>query len=143
MPQLIYRPEGEPAESAWIEAIWQQPVQRVFWIYGVPDEHERGGHRHKSCQMALHCVTGSVEVYVQTPEGDQNFALTMPDHYLFLDAHDWRLMHTFSPDAVLMVFASKPFHSTVYYEQPYRPIRLKPSASAASPVLVTHPDIIA
>jgi hypothetical protein len=72
--------------------------------------------------MVLHCLLGSVEVYVQTPTTDQYFRLDSAAQYLFLDPHDWRLMHRFSPEARLMVFASKPFETTLYYEQPYRPL---------------------
>jgi len=67
-------------------------------------------------------VSGTVTVYVQTPTADQQFTLNSANQYLFLDPHDWRLMQVFSADAVLVVFASKPFKTTIYYEQPYRPI---------------------
>lgn len=120
MARLLIPNTHEIAESNWIETIWQHPVQRVFWIYNVPATDMRGGHRHHSCQMVLHCLTGSASIYVQTPAMDQYFTLDSPDQYLFLDPHDWRLMHHFSPDALLMVFASKPFETTIYYEQPYR-----------------------
>ncbi len=72
--------------------------------------------------MVLHCIKGSVNVYVQTPTADQQFTLNAADLYLFLEADDWRLMQQFSDDAMLVAFASKPFETTVYYEQPYRSI---------------------
>lgn len=120
MAHLLTLNTHEMAESEWIKAIWQQPVQRIFWIYAVPPTGSRGGHRHHSCRMVLHCLRGSVDVYVQTPATDQEFTLNGASQYLFLDAHDWRLMHRFSPDALLMVFASKPFETTIYYDTPYR-----------------------
>ena len=80
--------------------------------------------------MVLHCIAGSVDVYVQTPTTDQHFTLASADDYLFLDAQDWRLMHRFSPDALLMVFASKPFETTIYYESPYRPVNLRSVTTA-------------
>ncbi|GAB2567430.1 sugar 3,4-ketoisomerase [Spirosoma areae] len=130
MARLLTPGTRELAESDWIQAIWQQPVERIFWIYGVPPTDSRGGHRHHSCQMVLHCLRGSVDVYVQTPAIDQQFTLESASQYLFLDAHDWRLMQRFSPDAVLMVFASKPFETTIYYEPPYRTVNLNQVATA-------------
>ncbi len=130
MARLIPHRASEMAESAWIETVWQQPIQRLFWIYGVRGTDSRGGHRHHSCSMVLHCVAGSVDVYVQTPTTDQHFTLNSADDYLFLDAQDWRLMHRFSPDALLMVFASKPFETTIYYESPYRPVNLRSVTTA-------------
>jgi|GEM_PF-1406196 len=122
MAQLISRLTDEFSESDWIETIWQLPVQRIFWIYAVPNENARGGHRHHSCHMVLHCVSGTVTVYVQTPTADQQFTLDSANQYLFVGPDDWRLMQQFSDDAMLVVFASKPFETTIYYEQPYRPI---------------------
>ena len=128
MAQLITRDQNndEIEGTAWVETIWQRPVQRVFWIYDVPYHTSRGGHHHQSCQMVLHCIVGSVEVYVQTSEGDQHFTLDSNRQYLFLDALDWRLMHRFSTDAILVVLADKSFKTTVYIDQSYRLINLNP-----------------
>jgi hypothetical protein len=122
MPQLITRDQNQIADLSWIEAIWQRPVQRIFWMYGVPHDDSRGGHHHQTCRMVLQCVAGSVEVYVQTPEQDCLYRLNSSNEYLFLEAMDWRLMQQFSPDAVLVVFADKSFEKTIYFNQPYRPV---------------------
>ena len=144
MARLLILSVHETAEPTWIESIWQQPVQRIFWVYGVPPTESRGGHHHHSCRMVLHCVKGSVDVYVQTPTTEQCFTLDSSDQFLFLDAQDWRLMHRFSPDAMLIVFASKPFETTIYYEQPYRSVNLNQVVTAALTAdQLTRPDITA
>ena len=144
MARLLTLSTHEMAQSNWIETAWQQPVQRVFWMYGVPATAWRGGHRHHSCRMVLQCVTGSVAVYVQTPTTDQYFTLDSSDGYLFLDPQDWRLMHRFSPDALLIVFASKPFETTIYYEQPYRSFDLDQVVTATvTAERLTRPDTAA
>lgn len=122
MPQLMTREHSESADLSWIETIWQQPVQRIFWIYGVPHHSSRGGHHHQTCRMVLQCVVGSVEVCVQTAERDCLYRLNSSSQYLFLEALDWRLMQQFSVDAVLVVFADKSFETTVYLDSPYRPV---------------------
>ncbi len=122
MPQLITREPNKSADLAWIEAIWQRPIQRIFWMYGVPHYDLRGGHHHQTCRMVLQCVVGSVEVYVQTAEGDCLYRLNSGNEYLFLEALDWRLMQQFSTDAVLVVFADKSFEKTIYVDSPYRPV---------------------
>lgn len=119
----------EIGATAWLEAIWQRPVQRVFWMYNVPYDSPRGGHHHQSCQMVLQCIVGSVEVYVQTRVGDQHFTLNSDRQYLFLEAWDWRLMHRFSANAILVVLADKSFETTVYVDQSYRLIDLNPVKS--------------
>ena len=105
MPQLITLDQAEISNLSWIEAVWKQPIQRIFWLYGVPEHGARGGHCHQTCQMVLHCVTGSVDVYVQTTEQDYLYTLSSENDYLFLAPTDWRLMQHFSADAVLVVFA--------------------------------------
>jgi hypothetical protein len=122
MPQLITRNETQDKiiELDWIGTLWQRPVQRLFWIYDVPDAVQRGAHHHETCRMILQCVVGSVEVYVQTPDEDYHFTLNAKSQYLFLDPQDWRVMHQFSADAVLVVFADKPYKTTIYLQQPYR-----------------------
>ena len=123
MAELITHSEnegGETVELAWIEMRWQRPVQRIFWIYNVSHYSSRGGHHHRSCRMVLQCITGSVDVYVQTPKVDQHFTLNSTNQYLFLDAQDWRLMYQFSTDARLVIFADKSFETTIYIDSPYR-----------------------
>lgn len=136
MAQLIIPNENtgsDRAELAWIEQRWQQPVQRVFWLSKVPQHVSRGGHHHRSCRMILHCVTGSVKVYVQTPKMDQYFTLNSTQQYLSVDAQDWRLMYQFSADALLVVFADKPFETTVYIDPPYRSIQVDPAITLPTP----------
>ena len=120
MPQLITREHDQSADLSWIETIWQQPVERIFWLYGVPHYGSRGGHHHRTCRMVIQCVVGSVEVYVQTAEQDHLYKLDSSNQYLFLEPLDWRLMQQFSADAVLVVFADKSFETTVYVDSPYR-----------------------
>lgn len=122
MPQLITRDQIDNADLTWIETIWQQPIQRVFWIYNVPLNSARGGHRHQSCRMILQCVVGSVGVYVQTQNEEYRFTLNSATNYLLLEARDWRLMHQFSANAVLVVYAEKPFETTEYLNHPYHPV---------------------
>jgi hypothetical protein len=99
MPLLVTRSDSENkvAELDWIRAIWQEPVQRLFWLYNVPDTAVRGGHHHETCRMILQCVAGSVEVYIQTPKEDHHFTLNAKNQYLFLDPEDWRVMHQLVP----------------------------------------------
>ncbi len=122
MAQLFTHSNSTTIHPNWVQALWHQPIERLFWVYGVPLTDWRGGHRHQSCQMVLHCPVGSLRVYIQTPERDQWFTLDSTDQYLWVKPDDWRLMYHFSPDALLTVLASKRFTDTVYIEQSYRQV---------------------
>lgn len=123
MAQLVIRTEDTRGDLTWISQQWQQPIQRMFWLHGVPTLSLRGGHRHQAdCQMVLQCIVGSVSVHVQTPTQDCTYCLQAATEYLFLTGEDWRLMSNFSADAVLVVLASKPYQDTLYWEKAYRPV---------------------
>lgn len=137
MPQLVYRSALENPDLAWLEERWHTSVQRSFMIYNVPQDAVRGGHSHRHCQMALVCLVGSVDVYVQTPAQDFTYSLRSPEHFLLLEPQDWRLMYNFSPDAVLLVLADRSYHSTVYIDSAYRPVPIGQKREEHLSVLVS------
>lgn len=122
MAQLILRPDSDAHDLHWIHSYWGKGVERVFFIYGVPEGVARGQHHHVQCQMGLVCVSGSVDIYIQTPSEDQHFQLDTPNQFLLLEPTDWRMMYNFSANAVLMVMADRTYHETTYIRSAYRPI---------------------
>ena len=77
-------------------------IERVFYVYGVPEGASRGGHAHRVCQQLLVCVSG----YCRVVAGGDEFWLTGPDKALYvppgvrLDLDHWH------PGTVLMVLCS-------------------------------------
>ena len=122
MAQLILRPHSETDDLHWLQTHWGRGVERIFFIYDVPEGIARGRHHHIQCQMGLVCLSGSVDVYVQTPSSDQYYQLTSPNQLLLLDPTDWRMMYNFSENALLMAMADRPFVETTYIQNPYRSI---------------------
>ena len=101
-----------------IEKVIPFDIKRVFYIYGV-DDSKRGGHRHhKSIQAAI-CIKGSCTIYNNDGEKETDFQLDQPYKCLILEPSDWHTMYNFSPDAILMVFASEYFDAADYIHQPY------------------------
>ena len=93
-------------------------VKRTFYIYGV-DDSVRGGHRHKTTKQAAICIHGSCIVSNNDGEKKEDFVLDHPSKCLILETKDWHTMHHFSPDAILLVFASTYFDSTDYIYEEY------------------------
>ncbi|MFN8344431.1 MAG: FdtA/QdtA family cupin domain-containing protein [Spirosomataceae bacterium] len=120
MAQLIIK--KNTTELHWISDFWESEIKRVFFLHHVPGNKARGFHRHKYCRMAMICLAGTVDVYVQSPENDSFFQLNSPIQILFLEPTDWRVMHNFSEDAVLMILADRHYSDTFYIETPYRPL---------------------
>lgn len=101
-------------------------IQRIYYIYNVEEGMRRGYHSHLDLQQALVCVHGSVKILVKTPFEEENILLDDPTCALYIGPMVWREMYDFSPDAVLLVLASKHYDVNDYirdyaeYEQQAR-----------------------
>ena len=89
-------------------------VRRVYYIYGTHSDMPRGFHAHRSLKQLLVAVSGSVTVTCEYGEKKEKFLLDTPSRGLLLEGLVWREMHDFSPDCVLMVFASEHYREEDY-----------------------------
>lgn len=110
------------ADEQKLTTLWPRGIQRCFYIYKVSEETARGQHRHNRCQMALNCPHGSVTIYAQTPDESFTYQLDRTRPWLVLPPSVWRMMHHFSPEALLVVLASEPYDPKDCITGPYRPL---------------------
>jgi dTDP-4-dehydrorhamnose 3,5-epimerase-like enzyme len=101
-----------------IEKVIPFEVKRIFYIYGV-DDSVRGGHRHKKTIQAAVCLSGSCVIHNNNGKVKEDFLLDDPAKCLLLNPEDWHTMHSFTPNAILMVMASEYFDPEDYIYQPY------------------------
>jgi dTDP-4-dehydrorhamnose 3,5-epimerase-like enzyme len=94
-------------------------VKRVYYIYNVQANVERGGHRHKSTIQALICVKGECVIFTNNGIEKNEFYLNSPDRCLVVNPEDWHTMHSFSSDAVLLVLASGFYDRNEYIDEKY------------------------
>ena len=87
---------------------------RYFVVFDVPSLELRGEHAHKECQQFLICLHGSCRVLLD--DGMQRCEVTLdrPDMGVFMPAMIWGTQYCYSPDAVLLVFASRPYEADDY-----------------------------
>jgi len=93
-------------------------IKRVFYIYGV-DDSVRGGHRHKETRQAVVCIHGSCIISNNDGKQGEDFLMNHPQKCLILEPQDYHTMHHFTPDAVLLVFASTNFDAADYIFEEY------------------------
>ncbi|MFM2267126.1 MAG: hypothetical protein RL757_567 [Bacteroidota bacterium] len=94
-------------------------IKRVFYIYGV-DDSIRGRHRHKKTIQAAVCIQGSCRILNDDGEGNlEAFLLDNPSKCMIIEPKDFHQMDSFTPDAILMVFASEHFDAADYIHTPY------------------------
>jgi UDP-2-acetamido-3-amino-2,3-dideoxy-glucuronate N-acetyltransferase len=88
--------------------------KRYFLVFDVPSGKTRGQHAHKLCQQFLICVKGQCAVVADDGYERQEFLLNTPSLGLYLPAMTWGTQYKYSPDAVLLVFASDHYDSDDY-----------------------------
>ena len=103
-----------------VEKVLPFDIKRVFYIYGV-DDSARGNHHHKQTIQAAICLTGNCRIIVQSgrDEPRQEFILDEPSKCLLIQPEDHHWMDLFSPDCILMVFASECYDPNDYIFEPY------------------------
>lgn len=109
------------------EHLMPNSIQRVYFIYGVPENKVRGGHRHKETSQCLICIKGECKVYVQENKSKENlFELNSPVKCLLLKPTDWHQMYDFTEDCILLVLANKNYDPNDYIDEAYFPKKTLP-----------------
>lgn len=89
-------------------------AKRYFLVFDVPSVETRGEHAHRECHQFLVCVRGKVSVVADDGTNREEFLLDRPNLGLHLSPMVWGIQYKYSPDAVLLVFASHYYDSTDY-----------------------------
>jgi hypothetical protein len=89
-------------------------IARVYYLYNVPVDAERGGHAHKALQQVVFALSGSFRVRIDDGDERTDHWLRDPRRGLYIDRLIWREMDSFSQGAVCMVLASIPYDKADY-----------------------------
>lgn len=87
---------------------------RYFAVFDVPSVELRGEHAHKRCQQFLVCLHGSCRVLLDDGSRRCEVTLDRPDMGVFMPEMIWGTQYRYSQDAVLLVFASRPYEADDY-----------------------------
>lgn len=90
------------------------PIARVYYLYNVPVDAERGGHAHHELEQVIFALSGSFRISVDDGRSRQEFWLRNPRRGLYISRMIWREMDAFSQGAVCMVLASMPYDEGDY-----------------------------
>ena len=89
-------------------------VRRVFYLYDVPGDSERGGHSHFRAQELIVAVSGSFDVTLSDGHAEKVFSLNRPYQALYIEAGIWRSLSNFSSGSVSLVLTSELFDEADY-----------------------------
>ena len=88
--------------------------KRYFIIYQVPLIDIRGEHAHTECHQVLLCLRGSIVAVADDGMRKEEFQLNRPECGLYMPPMTWGTQYKYSPDALLLVFASHLYDSSDY-----------------------------
>lgn len=103
--------------------------RRYFMVFDVPSEKTRGQHAHKVCEQFLICVRGRCAVVADDGQTRQEFVLDTPAKGIYLPPMVWGTQYKYSPDAILLVFASEYYEASDYIRDYDEFIRLLRSSA--------------
>lgn len=90
-------------------------IRRVYFLYNVPVDSERGGHAHRELEQVVFALSGSFRMKIDDGNTKQEVWLRSPKKGLYIKNLVWREMDKFSQGAVCMVLASQPYDEADYY----------------------------
>lgn len=110
---VIADPRGD---LTFLEANRHVPfdIQRIYYLYNVPVDSERGGHAHLELEQVVFALSGSFRMKIDDGFTKQEFWLRNPRQGLYINRLIWREMDCFSQGAVCMVVASKHYDEADY-----------------------------
>ncbi|MEM4188250.1 MAG: WxcM-like domain-containing protein [Candidatus Hadarchaeum sp.] len=88
--------------------------RRVFTVFDVPSREVRGEHAHRTLHQLLVCIRGECAVVVDDGHCREEVRLDSPKLGLYVPPMVWAVQYKFSPDALLLVFASAEYDPDDY-----------------------------
>lgn len=89
-------------------------IARIFYLHGMPNDSERGGHAHRETEQVFIAVSGSFSLEVSNPEQSKTFAMTEPHRAVYVPPLFWVRVCNFSGNAVCLVLTSARYEPADY-----------------------------
>jgi len=100
-------------------------VKRMFYVYDVHDQNDRGKHSHHKTKQILIAVSGRVTVVCDDGKTKRNYVLDEPSRALYIPEMIWDEQIYHSEDSVLLVLANTNYDFSDYIEDYEKFKRLK------------------
>jgi|TARA_B100000287_G_scaffold206024_1_gene194340 dTDP-4-dehydrorhamnose 3,5-epimerase-like enzyme len=91
-------------------------VKRMFYVYDVHDQNDRGKHSHHKTKQILIAVSGGVTVVCDDGKERRNYVLNEPSRALYIPEMIWDEQIYQSEDSVLLVLSNTNYEPDDYIE---------------------------
>lgn len=92
-------------------------IKRVFYLYDVPADSERGGHAHHRARQFLIALGGSFDVVLDNGRTQRRYTLNRPYRGLLIPPGYWRTMDNFSSGSVCLVLTDMHYDEADYIRE--------------------------
>lgn len=102
-----------------IDKVLPFDIKRLYYISGVTESSERGGHAHHLTTEAVFCISGGFTVVINNGKTKEEFFLNDQTQCLIVEPFDWHKMYNFSMGTILMGASSTHYDpKDNYFEEP-------------------------
>jgi hypothetical protein len=116
---LLPRFDDPRGSLSFIEGSRHVPfdIQRVYYLYGVPFDAERGGHGHRALAQVFLALNGSFDLLLDDGHAQASVHLDRPERGYYVCPMMWREVKHFTPNTVCLVLASTPYDEADYFRR--------------------------
>lgn len=100
-------------------------IRRIYYLYDVPTDSERGGHSLCSEEKIIVAVAGCFDVTIDDGHQQRTITLRRPFEGLYIPPGIWRTLQNFSSGSVALVLSSSKFDENDYIRQYDRFVKTK------------------
>ena len=91
-------------------------IKRIFYVYGVNDQNDRGKHSHYKTKQLLICLNGKVEVLCDDGKNKKKYVLSKPNQAIYIPEMIWDEQKYLTEDSVLLVLSNTHYDENDYIE---------------------------
>ena len=91
-------------------------IKRVFYVYGVKDQKNRGEHSHRKTEQIIICLNGKLEVLCDDGVNKKKYLLESPQQALYIPSMIWDEQNYLTNDTVMLVLCNNHYNINDYID---------------------------
>lgn len=91
-------------------------IKRVFYVYGVKDQKNRGEHSHRKTEQIIICLNGKLEVLCDDGVNKKKYLLESPQQALYIPSMIWDEQNYLTNDTVMLVLCNNHYNINDYVD---------------------------